>query len=118
MNLPQGRTLLVSGAATVAAAYGLLTQGPTVWNSVGWTTPAQHVADVGNVELMQDSIEEALAGEIKAFREEWRCDELAESLLELLRQQQAGDNSVETAEEITRIRGLINDKYDCSRFDE
>ena len=60
-------------------------------------------------------------GEIKEFRDEWKCDEWDEELREKLREQDrladAGTNDPDLDEDIRRLREKMR-KLDCSRFDE
>lgn len=87
----------VLGVLTAAGTTGTL-----YWDRFGWETPDQHAADM---DLLRE------------FRDEWRCDEMEEALLELLEEQHAGDDSVETQHKIDRIRKKM-EKIDCSRFED
>lgn len=95
------KMLTIAGSALgILAAAG--TTGKIYWPQFGWETPNQHAADM---DLLRD------------FRDEWRCDEMEEALLELLEAEKAGDDSVETAHKIERIRKKM-DEIDCSRFED
>ncbi len=76
------------------------------WPVIGWTTPEQHQADFSET-----------VGEMKAFRDEWKCDEWEEELQSLLEQQRIGDTSVKTERRIEKLHHAI-DKLDCGRFEE
>jgi hypothetical protein len=92
-------TIIGTLAGSVTAVYA-------AWPIIGWTTPSQHQSD----------IDEAVGG-IQEFRDEWKCDEYSEELLDLLKQQRAGDDSVETEERIKRLRDKMK-KLDCDRFED
>jgi hypothetical protein len=110
--------MLITVAGIITAAYGVITEGPTVWQSVGWTSPAHHATDIAGAYARADEIEQALAGEIKGVSDYLRCRDFREELTELLKQQRAGDTSVETSERIATLRRLMEQKYECDRFDE
>ncbi len=76
------------------------------WPAVGWETPNQHDADYAET-----------IGEMKDFRDEWKCDEYDEELLDLLKAQRSGDDSVETEREIEKLRERMA-KLECERFDD
>lgn len=90
---------------TVAAVIGIwYTLDP--WPKVGWITPNQHQAAY---EVTQEAV--------KDFRDEWRCDEYEEELLDLRLAQAAGDTSEETKRKIEILLAKI-DKLNCHRFDD
>lgn len=101
------KSKLVGGI--LAALGGTTAAGVTVydrWDEFGWTTPSQHD---------QDMLE--AVGEVKDFRDEWKCDEYDEELLELKRDQAAGDDSVDTQHTIEQIKEKMRE-LECSRFDD
>lgn len=98
MNIKTIYTTLISAGAVVAAGTSLANW----WPKVGWETPEQHKADM---QLLRE------------FRDEWKCDEYDEELLELLEDVQAGDDSAETQHRIDRIRKKM-EKIDCQRFED
>lgn len=78
----------------------------TLWPVIGWETPNQHEADV--LEFV---------GEVREFRDEWKCDEYEEELLILLHAQADGDATEETKREIEKLREKIK-RLDCQRFED
>lgn len=98
--------VIVGSATGVSAIIALATAAPVFWNDYGWITPAQHEQDLT-----------AAGDDIREFRDEWKCDEYEEELVELLKRQQAGDDSVELKRLIERIREKMDD-IDCSRFED
>lgn len=94
-----------AAVSTLAAVVALwVTLDP--WPSIGWTTPNQHNADF------------AMTSEgVKDFRDEWKCDEWEEELLELLQKQADGDHSVQTERDIEKLRIKIT-KLKCERFED
>ncbi len=76
------------------------------WPSVGWTTPNNHDADI-----------DIVTGEIKSFRDEWKCDKWEKELQALLEDQQAGDDSIPTERRIDKLHHAI-DKKECGKFEE
>lgn len=64
------------------------------WHEFGWTTPHQHAADVND------------------FRQEWRCDELAEEIDELV------NNQSRTPGESEQLRRKQDnyDEWDCEHY--
>ena len=95
--------------ALISAVGGLLAigvYGKQLWPVAGWMTPDSHNADI--LETI---------GEVKEFRDEWKCDEYEEELVELMKQQAAGDSSIETKRKVERLREKI-DKLNCERFED
>ena len=90
----------------VAASLAVIVGANQAWPLVGWTTPNIHNADI-----------QRATGDVKEFRDEWKCDEWDEELLELLKSQATGDTSVETQLKVERLRAKI-DKLNCSRFED
>lgn len=93
-----------AGLATAGAVAGFLAAAFALWPELGWVTPNQHRADF-----------DSTLSEITRFRDEWRCDELNEELIDLLEQVSGGDSSARTEERIRRIRDEI-DELDCEQF--
>ena len=54
--------------------------------------------------------------QLSEFRDEWKCDEYDEELLDLLKEQ-VENNSVELRRMIEKIRKKM-DKLECSRFED
>ncbi len=104
------KELLIGGSVIVGALGTIVLQGPEIWHKVGWKTPAAHAAEIERVEV-------AFTDVLQEFRDEWRCDEYDEEVKELLNAQRAGDDSVETAERLRKLREL-QDRRKCSNFDE
>lgn len=103
--------ILVVGAISVM---GYASQALEAWPKVGWTTPNSHERDLA--ELRAETV-----GEVKAFRDEWKCDEWDEELREKLREQDRladqGTNDPDLDEDIRRLREKMR-KLDCNRFDD
>lgn len=114
-----------SALGGVAAIVAIVTSlGLNPWDALGWTTPSQHSEDVAviseDVAALNAKIEQVQAdavGGVQEFRDEWKCEELEDELVELLKQQRAGDDSVETQREIEKVRARIK-KLNCERFDD
>ena len=77
-----------------------------LWPVVGWTTPNQHDAD----------FKEAV-GAVIDFRDEWKCDEYEEELIDLLKLQATGADSIEVGRKIEKLKEKIV-KLDCQRFED
>ena len=95
---------IAAGAATIVVAMF------TLWGSIGWTTPNQHNADFLTA-----------VGDVKDFRDEWKCDEYDEELLDarerLIRAEANGEDTVEIEHLIEKIKEKM-EKLDCSRFED
>jgi len=102
-------TWIISTLAGVVTLWATLDP----WPKVGWVTPNQVAATIAPLDAVHDEI----SGEMKEFRDEWKCDEYHEELIMLLRAQKQGDTSVETQDQIDRIREKMR-KLDCSRFED
>lgn len=101
---PKNRTAAM--LTTVAAVFAVVVGANQLWPQVGWTTPNQHDADF------------VLSSEVvKEFRDEWKCDEYDEELIEYLKLQATGDVSIETRRKVEKLRELIA-KLKCERFDD
>jgi hypothetical protein len=103
-------TLGGAGAALIVSMFAL-------WGSVGWTTPNQALAAHASLQL-----ENVLGSEsLKLFRDEWKCDEYDEELLEareaLIRARDAGQSTVQIEHLIEKIKGAMN-RLVCSRFED
>lgn len=97
---------LLTAAATIVAMWATLDP----WPRIGWVTPNQHDADfVVAVE------------ELKEFRDEWKCDEYDETLLELReelrRLEGEGEDTTEIEHTIQKIERAMEER-NCSRFDD
>lgn len=103
------------GAIVVGAflTMGYASQALDAWPKVGWKTPSGHERDL--TELRNETV-----GEIKDFRDEWKCDEYDEELREKLREQDRledlGEDDPDLDEDIRRLRDKMK-KLDCNRFD-
>jgi len=97
---------IVGTAAAVVAVWTALDP----WPVIGWETPNQHNADYGTT-----------GEELKNFRDEWKCDEYDEELLEmrekLIRAQATGTDTAELEHMIDKIKEKM-EKLDCSRFED
>ena len=92
--------------SAVAVVVSLTVGATTLWPQVGWETPNQHAADYAGI-----------VSDISNFRDEWKCDEYEEELLELLKRQATGDTSIETARKVERLKNKI-DELNCQRFED
>ena len=92
--------------AVIAAVIGAFFTGIAwAWPRIGWYSPRYIDAQIGNTQqALQD------------FKEEWRCSQWDKELSDKLLAQMLGDNSVETAQRIDRLRELIRTNQ-CARFD-
>ena len=118
---PLDKTMAASKNMTIGAAViaivglmGYASSAVDAWPKVGWTTPNSHQADI-------EALREEAVGEIKQFRDEWKCDEWDEELREKLREQDRladqGENDPDLDEDIRRLREKM-EKLDCGRFDD
>lgn len=105
----------VLGVIATLAAIG--TAGNQFWPSIGWTTPATHAADIERITAEADDSTKEILDAIRESQDEWKCDEYEEELQELLEDQANGDDSMETALTIDKIRRAM-ERRDCSRFDD
>ena len=87
-----------------------------MWSQVGWTTPAKHDADIASIIAERMVSEQNVINAIKESRDEWKCDEYDEELLDLLREQEETD-TVEIRREIEKIKDKM-EKLDCQRFED
>ena len=87
-----------------------------MWSRVGWTTPATHKADIDAIIAERVVSEENVIDAIKLSRDEWKCDEYDEELLDLLKEQAVTD-TVELRHKIEKLRDKI-DKLNCQRFED
>lgn len=87
-----------------------------IWDHVGWTTPAAHAADIQTVKDERLLVR----GEMKEFRDEWKCDEYDEELLDLRKQLAVVTTDAERVNiehEIEKLKQKM-EKLDCSRFED
>ena len=103
-------TRIQKAAGVGASVVAILTFFFTFWGAIGWTTPNQHAA----------AMESAL-GDVKDFRDEWKCDEYDEELLELredlVRARAAGEPTTRIEHEIDKIEKKM-EALNCSRFED
>ncbi len=99
----------VSAIVLTVAGFGTaMTAGADLWHRIGWQTPQSHDADVTAIRDM-----------LKAFRDEWKCSELASELDELLRQQDGGDSSAVTGQRVRELREQMGPNgLNCQRFED
>ena len=87
-----------------------------IWSVVGWTTPNQHNASIVAIHDQRTIV----AGELKDFRDEWKCDEYDEELLDLREQLLDVTSDHERAaieHEIEKLKEKMA-RIDCSRFED
>ena len=106
-------TMLTLGGTAAA----LLVSMFALWGSVGWTTPNQ--AAEAHLSLQQGNL---LGSEsLKEFRDEWKCDEYDEELLEareaLIRARSAEQSTVQLEHLIEKIKGAMS-RLVWSRFED
>jgi hypothetical protein len=106
--------------ATVVMLIGipaLLAGAVTAWDIVGWTTPATHQTDLQSMGKAYAEQSVAVLDQLKQNRDEWWCDEESEYLDELLRLQDAGNNSAAIQQEVKEQRDKMGE-VKCFRFDK
>ena len=113
--MDRSKQLSLAGILVVAfSGLGYLVTAVDAWPKVGWTTPNTHIADI-------EALRAETVGEVKNFRDEWKCDEWDEELREALREQDRladnGVNDPDLDEDIRRLRAKM-EKLDCARFDD
>jgi hypothetical protein len=99
---------VISAVAFVGSVAGIWSTG--LWSHVGWMTPAAHASDY-----------EQTIDSIKQFRDEWKCDEYDEELLNLQLERSRMQRDDEDTTEIDMLIDKIKRKMesiDCSRFDD
>lgn len=100
---------------TIAAIVGVwVTIDP--WPAIGWVTPSQHDSDIATVNAQY----EQAVGDVREFRDEWKCDEYDEELLDLrkdLEQARTDDERAEIEHEIEKLRRKM-EELKCSRFED
>ena len=111
------KTQITWAISTVATVLAVVAATIGLWPQIGWTTPNAHAADVKQMIAARMVSEEAVIDAIKESRDEWKCDEYEEELIDALHEQEDGDNSVELRRIIELIRKKM-DKLDCSRFED
>ena len=103
-------TKIQKGIGMGAGGVAILTFLFTFWGVIGWVTPNQQAA----------AMDQAL-GDVKEFRDEWKCDEYDEELLELrealVRAQAAGEPTTRIEHEIDKIEKKM-EALNCSRFED
>ena len=100
---------------TIAALVGMWV-AIDPWPAIGWVTPTQHAGDIAKVNTQY----EQAVGDVKEFRDEWKCDEYDEELLELrkdLDQARTNDERAEIEHEIEKLKRKM-EKLNCSRFED
>lgn len=94
---------------TLAIGVTIISGTIALWPVIGWTTPNQHENDFV-----------VAINEIREFRDEWKCDEYDEELLDLKEKLDIEKSSamrVALRHEIKKIE-IKMDKIDCSRFED
>jgi len=94
---------------TLATVIVILSGMFALWPIVGWTIPNQHDNDFV-----------VAINELKNFRDEWKCDEYDEELLDL--QQEKAEARIEAIKvelqhEIDKLKRKM-EKLECSRFED
>lgn len=105
-----------TGLAIAGSGVGLLAGGIALWPTIGWQTGASHAADVAALQARIEQLEIEFTGAVEKFYDNWQCDEWHEELVDLLKAQRNGDDSVETAERIRILRERIA-RHNCERFE-
>jgi hypothetical protein len=95
---------IIGGLVTIAVA----------WGQLGWMTPEAHEDDLHQHQSATLSAIQAISLKIDVNRDEWRCDELSESLEEIL----SDDHRTPLDEEMVRRLRSAYDKNDCQRFED
>ncbi len=107
-------TVLIS---TVVGVVVIGTSFNVFWSTWGWQTPNDHSADIVQLESEHDSVTSAVMTQLKVNRDEWWCDEEAESLDDLLVAKDGGDSTAVLDQEILEQRKKMDDT-ECHRFDK
>lgn len=102
--------------AAVATTIAIVTGSIALWPVVGWQTPNAHANDIVTIEAEHVVSQEEVLDAIKLSRDEWKCDEYDEELLDLLLDQ-VENNSVENRRDIEKIKNKM-EKLDCQRFED
>ena len=87
------------------------------WNTIGWETPSQHNA---SIKLLVAEYQ-LTAGAIEEFRDEWKCDEYYEELLDLKRELRRAEVDDDDTVELEHHIELLQDKIkslECTRFED
>jgi len=111
------RAKLAWGVGIVVSSLSAISLTIALWASVGWTTPAQHKADIDAMIATRMVSEKNVIDAIKESRDEWKCDEYEEELIDALHEQEDGDNSVELRRLIEKIKKKM-DTLNCDRFED
>ena len=110
------RAKLAWTVGLVASCLTCLSLTIAMWSTVGWTTPAKHDADIASIIAERMVSEQNVIDAIKESRDEWKCDEYDEELLDLLLEQE-DTNTVEIRRDIEKIKQKMED-LNCSRFED
>lgn len=101
---------MIAKVSAVVVLLGAIIGIVTQWSAVGWTTPNQHAADF----VVAENV-------MKEFRDEWKCDEYDEELLDLKEKRERlihdDQPTTEIDHQIEKIREKMR-KIDCSRFED
>lgn len=102
-------TKLQKWLTIVGAALGMLISIFALWPKIGWTTPNQHENDFV-----------VAVNEMREFRDEWKCDEYDEELLDLRQELAVAASEEEKVRLAHMIAKLVEKmvKIDCSRFED
>jgi len=95
--------------STAAAAVALIASSIALWPVIGWTTPNRHNNDFV-----------VAINELKEFRDEWKCDEYDEELLDLEHDKALARTDAERIEiqhKIDKLKAKMS-KLECSRFED
>lgn len=111
------KAAILSAAAIIGALLAIWQTAPELWESLGWVTPAEAGRAHGIIERRFQTSEEGLEEKLSTIEDLIICDKYDAELETLLAAQQAGDDRVQTAERISRLRELRR-RRDCARFDE
>jgi len=107
-------------AGTAVSVLTVISLTITLWGAVGWTTPAQHQADIDTLVAQRTASESAIIEVLEKNQDEWKCDEYDEELKAariMLAQAETPRARAEIEHEIEKIVEAMETR-ECSRFED
>jgi len=114
------RAKVAWAAGTTVSILTVISLTITLWGAVGWTTPAQHQADIDLLVAERIVSEGAIIEVLQKNQDEWKCDEYDEELKAArinLAQAETPRAKAEIEHLIEKIEEAMADRK-CSRFDD
>ena len=122
MNVTKKQMTWVGAVAVGVTVLTFAGKALELWPTMGWMSQANHDKDIATIEEKHTVQQEAVLNAVNALsvkmdvgRDEWKCDEWEEELVELLKQQ-AVDHTVQRQVDIDQVREAMS-KKDCTRFE-